>query len=412
MERVYKVSESVSGNTGILNFIRDNIHNLGWSVIDDRISEDNYIVVYSEGHSKNNDRLPCYVKFRHHDSTRFNIDMWQYWDSSLHSGKNCFNYTNSDNSDNCGVYCDASSTNGVRIVGNKDFIYFEVYRSSNYSTDATIVNRIDNPTWDFIGTFQTSISSGTDKIIPLEPGQESNFKIGPEYRVCSPEGHIDKVRINAIDTTNHTITADQLIYTLSSGTKIGTCPFPWLSIGTMGDNEDAFGVRNDADYEYSDGTSGHFRDIDYNRGINGPTYINDWHYHNEYILTPFIYYDAGSIGSCSYVQYGRLNGGEIGDIIGINEIDVGSTHSSSTDVQIVDNNKVWVPATLSGTSVIITSGLQDGETRYVTGNDSNSFTVDPPFGTTISGNVNYALCEAMYEYISSRVRSYLFIKAI
>jgi hypothetical protein len=405
MERVYTINDTVVGNDGILTFIRDNISELGWTVVDDRISASNYVVVYSDGHETN--RLPCYVKFRHNNGTYFQVDIWMYWDSSAHTGINCFNRSSSNNDDNCGTYCDAATNNSVKIMGNKDFIYGEVFRSSNSETAGFIVSRITDPTWDFLGEFQATVSGGLNVVAQLNTGQASSFRVGPEYRLCSPAGHIDKITLNDINSVTDQVTIDSLYYTVSSGTLIGSVPFPWYSVGVISSSYDAFGLKYTINTVYDTDQVDNSYQIGKTVGIAGTS--QDWHYHNEVILRPYLYYDGGSIGSCSYVQY--LDYGSQGDNIGVNEIDTGSAHSSSTTSQIVDNNKSWVASSLSGTAVIMTSGDKEELIRYITDNTSTTITVDPVFNTAVSGGDTYAICEAIYT-CTDYAKSNLCVKAV
>lgn len=399
MERIYKSDTVIAANSAdLIVKIRDNINITGWVVIDDQASASNYIVVYSNGYEKNNNRLPCYVKIRSNGSTYVAIDLWIYWDASSHVGHGFIGYGSPTTYSSYGacILTNSSNTNSISISGNKDFLYLDSTRTSNVKRYTCMVARLDNIMWDYIGVFQSTTLADTNAVAQLGSGESVNFKIGSEYRVVSPEGHIDKVVVTNKDISNDRLTLNFTHYTLISGTRIGSCPFPWVCKASS--SKYIWALNTSIDYKYSSTNAVSITgQTSIAKAFNNQIYNNDWYNHNDISLFPYQYYESGygTLGNSSYLQYCRVDSLNSGDIIGINELDSGSV-SSATTTQLVDNNKSWAINSLSGTSVIITSGEQDEVTRYITANTATAITFDPEINPTISGGVTFTICEAFY----------------
>lgn len=401
MERVYSTT-SLTATSGkdILNVIRDNAATVGWTVVDDQIEASSYVVLYSDGHTHNNGRLPCYVKCRH-STTFLMVDMWLYWDSAAHVGKGVMNVTGATTfgATSIGMLCDATTVNYINIKGNKDFIWFAVVRPSTSLIYNCCVLRIDNPMWDYIGEWQSDTSAGTNVVVQLGENQAALFRVGSTYRVISPVGHIDTAVVSNKDNVSDTITLGPLTYALPSGTLVGSYPFPWVSMGTaaipVGTNS-PMGVTYNTGTAYLATTAlTNLISLDCGKGIQCQTTGNDWHNHNEVSLVPFTFYELGGgvHGTSSYIHYCDYGSPE--DTIGINQLDTGSI-TTGTVSSFTDTNKAWNVDVLKGMAVIFTSGEQEETIRYIESNTVDTIIMDPDLPTVISGGVSYAVCEAFY----------------
>lgn len=412
MERVYSTGVlTASDGPDLLNKIRDNIEDIGWTIYDDRISEDNYIVIYSPGSDKNNDRLPCYVRCKQ-STTYLLFDVFIYWNATTHLGYCFTGYSTPTtySTSSMGVSCDSATYNTLEIKGNIDFLWFNLYRPSNALRYVHYICRIDNPTWDYIGEWQESTSPGSSVTVQLRPGDSEKFKVGSEYRIISPEGHVDISTIMAKEVGYDQITLYTTNYTLVSGTKIGSHPFPWLSVGRANNTMYVQYLFKATTNSYSTTTS-IGASLSYSRAINGQTYNNDYYNHDEVTLQPFIFFDTyGSIGSSSYVQYCNLNPMVYGTIIGINQLDVGTTSTSSSG-SLIDDNKSWVVDVFKDMAVILTTGEQQETLRVIESNTVDTINITPDFSTTVSGGVAFTICEAFY-ILDNKPTTFLAIKAL
>lgn len=412
MERVNTTGVlTASDGPDLLNKIRDNIADVGWTILDDRISEDNYIVIYSEGSDKNNDRLPCYVRCRQ-STTYLIFDVFIYWNHTTHVGYSFTGYSSPTytGTNSMGVSCDSTTYNTLEIKGNVDFLWFNLYRPSNTTRSVHYICRIDNPTWDYIGEWQEATSPGSSITVQLRPGDPEKLKVGSEYRIISPEGHVDISTVMAKEVGYDQITLHSANYTLVSGTKIGSHPFPWISVGKANNTMNTQYLSKIITNSYSTTVSVGVV-TSFTRAINGQTYSNDYYNHDEVTLQPLLFYDSyGSVGSSSYVQYCNLNPMVYGTIIGINQLDVGTTSTSSLD-SLIDDNKSWVTDVFKDMAVILTTGEQQETLRFIESNTADTLNIAPDFSTTVSGGVAFTICEAFY-VLDNKPTTFLAIKAL
>lgn len=399
MERVYRApSTTVSGGEGIVQYFKDNIETLGWTIYDDRVSEDDYIVVKSEGFESNNGRLPCYLKL--HFGGYYNFIMYVYWDNSSHIGHVPLAYSTTPDRNTTGGRFDAyPGVNTVYMKGNKDFIFFNNTKVSNGLSYVSFICRINMPFWGnyVLVEWQSETSPGVNVIVQLAEGQASQLKIGRDYRVISPYGYVDKPVVGEIDYNQDQITLNNLYYTLSSGTLMGYIPYPWLSYGADVTTYDAYFLGYDTTNWYYTTPNSNWRGMSFSRadGSLGGSSVAKYNGQEEYIAG-IVFYDTSSdlFGGCSYL--GWIHTGADHDVFGVNQIDVGSV-SSGTLGQISDNNKNWINDVLKGKKVVITSGQQSDASYYITGNTSNTFMVDPDFSAVISGSETYSIVESVFK---------------
>jgi len=415
MERIYSTSGLTATNgKDILNVIANNISTLGWTVIDDQITASSYVVVYSEGHTKNNNRLPCYVRFKH-GTTFIQMQKFVYWDSSAHAGFGMVSIntpTSAPAGTDVGAMCDQTTYNNLSLRGNKDFLQVTITRPSTNITYSSIILRIDNPMWNYIAEWQSATAAGLDTVVQLKSGEAVQFKIGSSYRIVSPVGYITKANVVAKDLNANTITLNSTPYPLVSGTKIGSYPFPWISMGTPNNAVLKYALSYATVDHYSSTTNAGTA-ITGAKGLVNQTYNNDMHNHGgEISLFPFLFYESayGSFGTSSYLQYYNTSPINYGDVMGINNVDAG-TVSSATSTQLTDSNKSWVVDVFAGHSVIITSGEQQEVLRYIVSNTADTLTVTPSYTPTISGGVTFTICEAFY-VLTNKPETFMAIKAI
>jgi hypothetical protein len=394
MERVYSTEELVADNNkDVLYKTRDNVSTIGWGVVDDRIDSNNLLGLKSS--EQEDDTLPCYIYFiLTSRPTLLWLNPCIYFNDTNNNYYNRFGYVYSWSYDDRlagGIRCDASSYNNIVLKGNKCFFYIEIYRPSTNSSTCSMVFKIDNTIWDNkIATLQEEINPGNNVVAQLNSGESSYFKTNANYRLISPLGHVSKPKIFAKDTVNDTVTFDNIVYTMASGTKFGPLPFPWVSVGAYDrSNYDCQGLNWGVDNLYSTSTTNSYFT---NNNVIKSTVEN--YKDGEYVLSPIMFSDSnGILGNSSYFyncSYGSHN-----DIIGVNEISSGQVFSSTT-TEIFDDDKAWLVDSLNGMGVIITSGEQEDTTRRIISNTYNTLTFDPPLPMPVSGSETYTVCETFY----------------
>jgi hypothetical protein len=416
MERIYSTGTIVAANRDdLLLKISENVGTIGWELLDERISTNGDIFIKSVGHDER--YLPVYVRIYRHDAYDKGIKLshGNYYNSDDGSFINQLtggnDYSWDDTSKNTGfIICDVDTYNIFTISGNKDVMYLDLYRPSNNSNNSLMVFRIDNTLWDNkIATLQEEINPGNNVVAQLNSGESSYFKTNANYRLISPLGHVSKPKIFAKDTVNDTVTFDNIVYTMASGTKFGPLPFPWASVGVYNYVGDGIQFLNwNIVNRYTTGGSNNSIS---QSSVFGSVVPDDVYNSGETTLTPILFYESnGTIGYSSYLYHSSY--GSYNDVVGINKKYSGAV-SLSTVSGISDNNKEWEDYELNGMGVIITSGEQEDTTRRIISNTYNTLTFDPPLPMPVSGSETYTVCETFYRKTAfNALGSNVFLKDI
>lgn len=421
MERLYNdIPEVIIQNgSDILTHIYTYASYLGWEVIDHDISgvSGDYVVIKSEGGTKNNERLPCYLRFFTNHISLVNYNMCVYWDPITHSYAGSLNYTTpgSNHTYVLGVAIDLNNDNVFHFRGNKDFIFFSNYKTSLTKHYRSMVFRIDNPFWNVIGHLQDSGNSANTVVTLLE-GEVDQFELGAPYRTVSPDGHIDTATVFSKNTASNQMTITGHYYPTTSGTCIGTLPFPWVGMGNAADssNYNPVALLNVTAYHYSTTASfNNYNPLSMQHGmVYGPSSQLDYFNHSKVSLWPYMFYEnaKGVWGHSSYFQY--FNYGSEWDYFAVNAQDSGVV-SSATSTTLVGMNKNWVEDVLVGMTLVITSGQSEEEFRYIVSNTSDQLIFDPAITPTVSGAETFIVCEGVFmRYPLISGKSYIGIKEI
>ena len=421
MERMYNdIPEAVIQNgADIIEHIYNYALYLGWEVVDSSIVDGSsaFVVIKSVGGSKNNDRMPCYLRIVTNYTTMVSWVFYVYWDPITHSGAGLISYTTPTNynAGNTGMYIDQNNNNVFHFRGNNDFIFFSNYRTSTTITYRSILLRIDNPFWNVIGHIQDSGPSTTATITLLD-SEVDQFEIGAKYRMVSLDGHIDQATVFSKDTINNQMTIVGHTYPTASGAYIGTYPFPWVGIGTPtnGTAYNPTAMLQNTTSHYS--TTASFissQVLPMGPGMPGSlTYHIDYFNHNKVSLWPYIFYESnyGIWGHSSYLCY--FNHGAEWDKFAVNVQDTGVV-SSATSTTITGMSKNWIEDALAGMTLVITSGVTEEECRYIISNTSDVITFDSAINPTVSGAETFTVCDGVYtRYPAISARTYFGIKEV
>lgn len=420
MERMYnEVPELIIQNgSAAITHVYNYASYLGWTVVDSSITgvSGDYVVIKSEGGSKNNGRLPCYVKIYTNYTAYINMAMLVYWNPADHTWAGSISYVvpTSISSNALGVAIDSSNNNVFHFRGNKDFLMLSNYRVSTATTYRSIICRIDNPYWNIIGHFQNSGPSTTATVTLLD-GEVDQFEIGASYRTVSVDGHIDTATVFSKDTVNNQMVITGHYYPTASGTCIGTYPFPWVGIGNAAATASYNPVAMLHATAYSYSTSAVYAStslaMDHGMAV-ALTYQNDYFNHNKISLWPYLFYETtyGIWGHSSYLCYFKY--GSEWSKFAVNVQDTGVVDSATTTT-LTGMSKNWIEDVLVGMTVVITSGDAEEECRYITSNTSDTITFDPEITPTVSGAETFTVCDGVYmRYASFSGRYYFGIKEV
>jgi len=421
MERMYNNVPSITIQNGsdVISHFYNYASYLGWEVIDSNIvdASGDYVVLKSEGGSKNNGRMPCYLKIYTNYTTYVNWNYYVHWDPSDHSwaGAICYTTPTSFHSYILGVAIEANNDNEFHFRGNKDFIMMSNYKVSANVTYRSVVLRIDNPFWDIIAHIQDSGTSGSTTVTLLD-GEVDQFEIGGTYRMISLDGHIDTASVFSKDSQNNQMVLTGHTYPTASGAYIGTYPFPWIGMGNPVNNASysPTGLLHNTTSQYS---TAYAYSPSYSLGIDHGMIVN-LSYHEDYFnhgivsLWPYVFYEGtyGVWGHSSYLCY--FKHGSEWDKFAVNVQDTGVV-DNATATTIVGVDKNWTEDVLAGLTLVITSGDAEEECRYITSNTSNQITFDPAINPTVSGAETFSVCDGVYmRYPPFSSRSYFGIKEV
>lgn len=421
MERMYNdVPELVIQNgSDVVSHFYNYASYLGWEVIDSNIvdASGDYVVLKSEGGSKNNGRMPCYLKIYTNYTTYVNWNYYVHWDPSDHSwaGAICYTTPTSSHSYILGIAIAQNNDNVFHFRGNKDIIIMSNYKVSTNVTYRSMVFRIDNPFWDTIAHIQNSGPSANATVTVLDD-EVDQFEIGGTYRMVSPDGHIDRATVFSKDPLNNQMVLTGHTYPTASGAYIGTYPFPWVGFGNPNDNTSysPTGMLQNTISHYSTTSafpSSYSLGIDHGMLVN-LSYHTDYFNHGTISLWPYILYETayGIWGHSSYLCY--FKHGSNWDRFAVNVQDTGIV-DSATSTTLTGLDKNWTVDSLAGMTLVITSGGTEEECRYITSNTSNEISFDPAINPTVSGAETFTVCDGVYtRYPAFSGRSYCGIKEV
>ena len=423
MEKMYNEVPAITIQNGsdIISHVYDYASYLGWEVVDYNIADasGDYVVIKSEGGTKNNNRMPCYLYMYTNYTTLVNWNHCVYWDPDTHSqaGILCYTTPGTNHVFVSGMSLDSDNDNVFHFRGNKDFILFNNYRVSDMINYRSIIFRVDNLFWDIIGHIQDSGAgaAGVTTITLLE-GEVEQFELGAKYRMISPDGHIDTATVSSKDSLNNQMIISGNYYPTTSGSYVGTLPFPWVAFGNAqnSSNYTSLALLQNTDYHYSTTTA--YTNSYYIAAGHGMVYgVNtqvDYFNHGKVSLWPYMWYENsyGVWGSSSYIQY--FDHGNAWDYFAVNSQDTGVVDEAASTT-LTALNKNWVVDVLAGMTLVITSGEAEEEFRYITSNTSDTITFEPEISPVISGAETFAVCDGVFRrYPQIGGKSYLGIKVI
>lgn len=405
MEKIYNdvPSATIQNGSDIISHIYDYVSYLGWEVVDHSITDasGDYVVIKSEGGTKDNDRLPCYLRIWTNNTSTVNWYHCVYWDSDTHTpaGILCYSPTSISHTYVLGMSIDSNNNNVFHFRGNKDFILFNNYRVSDNHNYRSIIFRINNLFWNTIGHIQDSGASAMTTVTLLE-GEVDQFELGAEYRMVSPDGYIDTATVTSKDSANNQMDITGHYYPTTSGTNIGTLPFPWIGIGSAGitNRNNPIGLLHGTKFNYSTTASfpSYYTVGGYHGMVHGVNTQEDYFNHGKISLWPYMWYESsyGIWGSSSYIQY--FNYGSEWDYFAVNVQDTGIV-DEATSTTLTALNKNWVVDALAGMTLVITSGEAEEEVRYIESNTSDVITFDPELSPVVSGTETFTVCDGVFQ---------------
>lgn len=390
------IALEVTNTANLLTVLKNRMVDMGWTDHDDQISGSSYFVVYSDGEA-GGCPYRLYLQIINDSANILTFRRWAFWNNSTHAGI-------------LGMYSDIYSRVTVDddasfyvwIYGNKDSIVLLTLVAGTY--DGVTVHRF-YPVNNALGKLQSSVTTGTDKVLQLGSGQAANFSIGAgislwDAQNSSHAGRSHRSLITDVNPSADTITVDQIYVAMQSDALVGYVVDFHVGIAFPG----MVGINLNAEAYTTSGTSTatgtttlnemavmSILDPDTQSGIvnQGPS--------NQFVSFPWRVPRGswdGMMGILSGVMakspYTEQASYEDTCAIGL-EVDE-QTATGGTSNTIEASAASWGTNQYQSKVVITTGGTGSGQIRRITSNDTTSLTVSGDWSITPDNTTDFVIC--------------------